>query len=81
MFRGEKSCSWEPGTADDEQEEKANPRAAVRRVESFRDQKQVVRKACEPLSEVRECWPVHPSLPYTISGFSILISGVVQTQT
>ena len=42
------------------QEEKANPRAAVRRVESFRDQKQVVRKACEPLSEVRECWPVHP---------------------
>lgn len=65
MFRGEKSCPWEPGTADDEQEEKTNPRAAVRRVESFRDQKQVVRKACEPLSEVRECWPVHlpPSFP------------------
>ena len=51
--------------ADDEQEEKANPEAAVRRLESFWDQKRVVRKACEPLSEVRECWSVHlpPSFP------------------
>lgn len=69
MLRGERSCPWKPGTADDEQEEKANPEAAVRRVESFRGQKRVVRKACEPLSEVRECCSVHlplsfPSLQY-----------------
>lgn len=84
MLRGERSCPWEPGTADDEQEEKGNPEAAVRRVESFRGQKRVVKKACEPLSEVRECCLsiyLYPSLPYSISGFSTLISGVVQPQT
>lgn len=72
------SRGWRGAADDDKQEKKANPRAAVRKQESFRDQKQAVREGLR-WATLRHRWvPIFVNLPsFFLSYFANLCSTLI----